>query len=570
MPEIHSKALMQRFPEVYNEYFQSNEIVASAPLMTRVSAGQPALSDKETPHLFTMTHLRGYCGLHIVSKYGIDIQLEISNFNAQKDEFETVFPLHDANPLELARTIEDIVYDKYGFPETLGIRVSWMFEILMGMKTPTLTSAMTALATAILILVKEIDEKDLEKIQEMSLKDIKTNKVVQKITELTKLLGDSLYKGSKPNPEMTLQSGNNIFIMQNNEYTFTLQEKYPNIDIMPLDMMMINTNTVTNREHQQSSTINLSTSNEAIDEFSKEFFKNDIEIKAKTKIADLNKASQTMIYRENMNLIKSLIQAAKDPGTGQLGIIESYRRIGITNQYFEVTHNISTVQDAFNHEQVAIVANKVVALNNTEFTVYAQAGVLQSYGEKYLKKLREKRPNAFAFYRNWENLSAPEGVKIEQNLFAKTTGKKNHYAKVSVYSNGEVTERIATSNSTPQLTNGHAICLDARNGKIYINGEKLKSDGIKSQKFAIEVIKRAIISPNMTVDSSLLPHGSYRENINTLKSKITVPLEEIMHEAKQNIDLIVNNGLNNEYTVTLHGDGSFIIIDNMEELDNFS
>jgi len=147
---------------------------------------------------------------------------------------------------------------------------------------------------------------------------------------------------------------------------------------------------------------------------------------------------------------------------------------------------------------------------------------------KVVEELKASDSAIFLEYASWIDWDCADWIKIEQyiskSIFSKYINKNNVLCKNNFWETS-IVDYNKTINSSFD-----GLLLDAINGKIYLNGEKLTSKEIHSQTTTIDILEKLMENPWRDISNDELSVSSYSKNKNEMLGKIVLPLIKFLEK----------------------------------------
>jgi len=150
-------------------------------------------------------------------------------------------------------------------------------------------------------------------------------------------------------------------------------------------------------------------------------------------------------------------------------------------------------------------------------------------------------------YTSWDDGFEERGTILEQDI--KNNCLSPHIKKdsllLTVYEKSNVKTTLPCPAEIPKLAKKIDLLLDCVSGKILHGGKNLNSTSLPSQKAAILILQKLLESEDKILKNNDLPK-TYSENRYDLQSKITIPLSRLVP-----LQFEIKGGMYENYTLSL-------------------
>ncbi len=255
-----------------------------------------------------------------------------------------------------------------------------------------------------------------------------------------------------------------------------------------------------------------------------------------------------------------------DRGDTEQAVGDLFRAINLFQSYLKV-FNVSTptlrlLKHYLNKAAIAEETSIAVKITGTgrggDFLFVTPLFAFEHSIDSLLKTLRQKvDPRVWLDYASWIDGIEERGLVIEQDL-------NNNLSSSFVSAGGAVVTtwqdrgRMTQAVSPEQLDSLRQrsdLFLDPRERTILIRGQAISSKELHSRKVTVAVLRLLLENLGKAVPASRLPVSSYTDRT-TMQGKIVGPLcEAFQRRTNKKLSLTISGGLNKNFSLTLDIDG---------------
>jgi len=572
---MNSKTLKSQHKAVYEQFFQENQIVVSAPFLMTWSGDLSKFYSWIT--IKQKIPLRLYMGINInksqtISLNNITYFDKVSDTFAKSDILEYVPHFH--NVQKHISTERKHLITLHGW-----IEINILSELPRGIGLGFESIVSFLLATTLYRLAWHIDNYSVEQVNAMPIEDAmkksdpETSKwlaegiVFDKLTFWTiisSIKRSSFFSGYYPTITIAKDYDNvdeSVQFSLHKSYTFRFNELFEGlkpVPFLPMDYGVIYSGKpmlleqVIARDKTDSLYLNTikpelkhvfspyfsDLSNEEIPKFYKQFIDTE------------NSKTEKTLYGWLMWLISIKILYAMHKLYGNdyneeyvkffINVLKKYRRWDYitkesSSSFLDV---IKTLTEHF------LSSNSILSLFPNDTSIMGGtigfALPLEWYRKYIVDSVEETKknfPGVDMIYCSRLDGMEHEGLKFEQDvekwIFSEFIGEEKH-----TFRNTDWLHILWDYNELMAIK-GQDILLDCTNNKLYVNDKKVTSEELHSQTTTIDVLQMLMKHIGKDVHNKQLPASSYSKNKNTMLSKIVIPFIKLTKkELKKDFPLI--------------------------------
>lgn len=537
---MNSESLKENHVEIYKKFFNTYDLIISSPIIFSITSMKHGFLKWNSLWIRQKIPLRNYIGVNFSEKKNNKIDYFYKeNINSK---FE-VWKLENNYPID-KKTLED-----------MWIKNNIWFLSEYNRKDPP--SIISNILITKLLLDEEITEKDISK---LSLNSPEFSHIYDKICKLDKkLLTKYDFFSTLRNSSYYLPWSFSWYKWHmlwyekdNNHYYKTIKnnEKLFNID---LSIYILNPNNLW-KYYFHSDVL----------------FKRNKEIKKTMKKHNIPNINEDFIrWLESINNFYSI--KIFDDLTNLYNNDHRWEDFFDNISTYKKLHNLvySSIHNYLDIEHIEQEIKKTIWQVDSKFCVCQIWSKIVIFWNKTLKinqdiinKLNEKIWYTLTLdYNSNKDWFEIEGSKIEQ--FKSKWIYCNFSSKFKLSIIDESWIKNINDDYEELLTNNNTILLlDSIREKIYLNGKKLTSKDLLSQKTTVEVLTKLISNYWKEMTNKELPISSYSKNKNEMLGKIVIPLIKLIEkETKKRLPLICKWSIHDFYMKLLPNDIKIGIIE---------
>jgi mevalonate kinase len=587
----NSSSLKGAFPGVYGEFFNSCEIVVSAPFIFYWAGEYSVLHGGLS--LAQKVPLRIYIGLETRKDKELVIT-DYSAFAAAFNDFEKL-EFNGITERKIVKKIKEIFIREANLKNGFNIKI--LAESPLGRGITTSGAFCAALSAAILLFLGNIKAENILAWAGYPTEELLTKKnldfdaifrLAWKIesvihggcasgTGSAVAMIDSIYPvlyfterrfGDAEQNHLANFPANvakNFEVLDKIKYFVARLEEVIDLSsepVWPIDFCLINTGLSKNTEAAIRSTLTIQRDLAAVEELQKKL-KNLAKKQGKIELlfqnvkpgefwADIIKNSGI----HNLEIVY-YIEKLLASGAPQYSLDDFIRLIDSCHglyQYLELT--------AFEVEKIRFYLKTINECGSKligggkggDLLCVGEEGVFSQNFEQKIKKLEELcGQKIYVDYASWRDGFEKEGLKVEQflknNIISDFIGGDSKL--VTIYDAGGPIKKHVTSEKLKELTRQADIFLDYENSRIFIKGRPLDSKKLHSTTKTLEIFKVLLEQACIDVPSQKFPESSYIDR-NEMQSKIVSPMAKYFKKyTNKNLPLKISGGLASDFTLCL-------------------
>ncbi len=592
--QMHTEDLQRRFSRDYKDFFNTHNMVLSAPgILTwwaDISHGASVLRIKQK------IPLKSYIGVNFNTSwavtFGTIFTYDILSGTFRKNPFKTVFQ-HDIS--SVIACLETYFLGK-GF--TSGISIDFLSEAPPGHGFAFSSVVAVLLTVMASCIAGEVDAKSfkaqglstesplLESLFQMSLelsRCIAGNNSIGSGSNYTILLSavssptiilwekySSHGEGNVPITEQGISDESTTPIYKNTLLNFLGITSIPHWEV-PLDFGIIFTGLEYRFDEIDSKRKEIREDEEHLGKFIRERMENISQTlsvpELRSNILDFypDRVLPNTIEMMNLTILEgfdTLIHNRYKDRSAEV-FIGSMQQIGLSSfsyqkenkLFFALQHTFHQLQQ-FDDEMIAFLPFNTGKIGGSLLFVMKK-GKSQITLQKVLEHMRDEGHIVALDHASWRDGTLSDGVQIEQFLHEKIYSE---YTKA-----GDI--RFSDSHGNSYCGDYRAILekesdiilLDTIEGTIRIRGERLTSKDIHSQNSTIDMLSILLEHMGETVSNSRLPLSTYSQNKNELLSKVVLPIKKLSKKYFWTELSLSCTGWVTEYFLTLEKDSDIRI-----------
>ncbi len=181
------------------------------------------------------------------------------------------------------------------------------------------------------------------------------------------------------------------------------------------------------------------------------------------------------------------------------------------------------------------------------------AGMMpENINSEISKMAKETGKNIYLDWASWIDGYSEDGLIVEQylseNIYSEFTSTEC-LALIS-YCQGKSEKKIIDCSKKEEIYKNFDLVLDEVERKIIIKGEVLSSKDIPSTKATIDILKKIIESVDCKIGNGTLANTAYGNNRYDLQSKIVIPLNKALEKNKlHKINFTIHGGMYEDYSI---------------------
>lgn len=594
MPQLrqyNSSSLKGAFPSVYGEFFNSCEIVVSAPFIF-YWAGEYAVLHGGLS-LAQKVPLRVYIGLETRKDKEFVITDYIA-FSPALNDFEKL-EFNDITERKIVKKIKEIFIKEVNLRSGFNIKI--LAESPLGHGITTSGALCVALSAAILLFLGKIKAADIAAWANYSTKELLTNKELNfdVVFRLAWKIESVIHGGCASGTGSAVAMIDSIYPVlyfterrfgdaeQNQLANFptNVAKDYGVLDrikyfvarieevidlssepVWPIDFCLINTGLSKNTEAAIRSTMTIQRDLAAVEELQKKL-KNLSKQQGKVQLlfqngkpgefwADVIKNSSI----HNLEIVY-YIEKLLASGAPQYSLDDFIRLIDSCHslyQYLELT--------AFEIEKIRFYLKTINECGSKligggkggDLLCVGEEGVFSQNFEQKIKKLEELcGQKIYVDYASWRDGFEKGGVRVDQFLKDSITPDfiGSDSKLITIYDASGPVKKYVTSEKLKELIKQADIFLDFENSKIFIKGRPLDSKKLHSTTKTLEIFKVLLEQTCVGIPSGKFPESSYIDR-NEMQSKIISPMTKYFKKyTDKNLPLKISGGLASDFTLCL-------------------
>ncbi len=562
---MNSEKLQQRFPDIYQTFFQQAPLVAAAPFsmtwMTDSSIRfRGAVIRQKIP-------LKGYVGVEETGQAG-EISLgTVTWYESGQDRFSTPAPLSSifAQTKEVAKYMESHFSVKLG---SRGIRFHALLEMAID-RGMSCHATLTALIAFLLCYrTNQVSSEQIKQWRDVSVEELLKNdtygftKVAEHgrnmdhITKYGNTWGTGVISSLVPSrfpfvtfpqqkPEVNLEE---IMKEKMDVLSYRLNELFPQLPrkvSWPIDYAIIFSGKLLNLENSLQKTLTKSKELEDIQAHLRLIKAEQVDKTAlfTMKVKQTNSFENTFLETNAIVSLMLVSQLAKM-------MLKSHdeREAEMFIEYMKKRHSAATVMDPVSPYITKFLArlNSQLA-SGKQYNNYATfcfdditlggsigfvslKGIQRDIFSNTANKIVKEFPVSSIDYMSWEDGSCDDGVEILQDIEKKTFSRYIPPESIimSRFEGKTSPQRLLTSHSAVNISETTGLVLDTIQEKIFINGVAPTSKELHSHKVTIQLLRFLLSSKNHEISNKDLPRSAYSLSKNEMEGKIVRPFNSLI------------------------------------------